>query len=64
MGSGSIVKTHVFLQYIVEMMLGKDEYVIQAFLSDGTYPTFSKAVGLWGSKWCADNLYSRGVKHM
>ena len=46
------------------MAIVKNEYVIQAFLSDGTYPTFSIAVGLWGTKWCADNLYSHGTKHV
>jgi len=45
-------------------MLVKDEYVIQAFLSDGTYPTFSIAVGLRGTKRCADYLHSGGTKHV
>ena len=64
MGSGSIVKTRVFLQYIVEMSIVKNEYVIETFLSDGPYPAFRVAVGLWGTKWCADNIKSHRAKHV
>ena len=64
MGSGSIIKPHVFLEHIIEMLIVHDEDVIQTFLSDGPYPAFRIAVGLWGTKWCADNLYSHGAKHV
>ncbi len=34
MGSGSIVKCHIFLQHMVEMAFIQDEDVIQTFLSN------------------------------
>ena len=64
MGPGSVIKPHVFLEHIIEMPIVHDEDVIQTFLSDGPDPAFGIAVGLWGAKWCADNLNSHGAKHI
>ncbi len=58
MGSGSIVKCHIFLQHVVEMTFIQDEDVIQTFLSSRPYPALSVSVSLRGTKWCPDNIHS------
>jgi hypothetical protein len=64
MGPGSIVKRHVFLEHIIKMLIVQNEDVIETFLPDGPHPAFRIAVGLWGTKGCADNLNSHGAKHV
>jgi hypothetical protein len=46
------------------MPIVKNGYVVQAFLSYRPDPAFGIAVGLWGTKWSADYLYSNGTKHV
>ena len=64
MWPGSIVKPHVFFEYIVQVAIVQDKDVVKAFMPYRSYPALSVSVGLWSTKWCTDNLYAHGAKHI
>ncbi len=52
----AIVVGDEFINRSLQMVVTKYEPVIEAFVTDGAYPTFGKCISLWRFHWSA-NLF-------
>ena len=50
----AIVVSNEFINCSLQMVVADYDPVIEAFVTDGAYPTFCECVSLWRFHWSAD----------